>query len=38
MLELRIIPNICSEYSEHYLSHYLRIIAKSTYPITLELF
>ena len=33
ILELHVIPNVCSEYSEQYFSKCQRIISKSTYSI-----
>ena len=33
ILELHVIPNVCSEYSEHYFRDCQRVISKNTYPI-----
>ena len=33
MMKSHVIPNVCSEYSEHYFRDYQSVIPKSTYPI-----
>ena len=33
MMKSHLIPNVCSEYSEHYFRDYHSVIPKSTYPI-----